>query len=134
MTSARSYLLDTHACVFALAAPDKLGTKARRAMQSVEAGRGEAWIPAAVVAEIILLRELGRIEIGLAHLKTAMEHAPGLRFLPLDLRQLDEFAGLAAIRDPFDRLIVGASRALGAKLVTKDRSLAEQGLIQTVWS
>lgn len=76
MTSGHSYVLDTHACVFSLTKPEKLGTKARRAMRSVEAGRGEAWIPAAVVAEIVLLRELGRIEIGLAHLTTAMEHAP----------------------------------------------------------
>jgi len=65
----------------------------------------EAWIPAAVAAEVVFLRELGRIEIGLSHLKTAMEEAPGLRFLPMDLRQLDEFAALGAIRDPFDRLI-----------------------------
>ena len=128
------YVLDTHACVFALGAPAKLGAKARSAMRAVEEGRGEAWIPAAVVAEIVLLRELGRIEIGLAHLKTAMEQAPGLRFLSLDLDQLDEFAALGAIRDPFDRLIVSAARAVGAKLVTRDRSLGEHGLVQTVWS
>jgi PIN domain nuclease of toxin-antitoxin system len=91
-------------------------------------------IPAAVVAEIVLLRELGRIEIGLAHLKSATEEAPGLRFLSLDLRQLDEFAGLTAIRDPFDRLIVSATRALGAKLVTKDTALGGQGLVQTLWT
>lgn len=134
MAGNRSYVLDTHACVFSLAAPGKLGAKARRAMQSVEAGESQAWVPAAVVAEIILLRELGRIEIGLSHLKTAMEQAAALRFLPLDLRQLDEFAALAALRDPFDRLIVSASRAVGAKLITKDRSIAGQGLVQTVWS
>jgi PIN domain nuclease of toxin-antitoxin system len=134
MASGHSYVLDTHACLYSLTAPQKLGAKARRSLQSVEAGRGEAWIPAAVVAELVLLRELGRIEIGLAHLRTAMEQAPGLRFLPLDLRQLDEFAGLTAMRDPFDRLIVAASRALGAKLVTRDRSIAEQGLVQTVWA
>lgn len=136
MVSGRSasYVLDTHACVFALGAPAKLGKKARTAMQAVEEGRGEAWIPAAVVAEIVLLRELGRIGIGLAHLKTSMEEAPGLRFLPLELRQLDEFAALGAIRDPFDRLIVSAARAVGAKLVTRDRSLGELALVQTVWS
>lgn len=103
-------------------------------MKSVEAGHSEAWVPAAVVAEMVLLRELGRSEIGLSHLKTALEQAPGLRFLPLDLRQLDEFAALGAVRDPFDRLIVGASRAMGAKLVTKDETLQDQGLVQTVWS
>ena len=103
-------------------------------MLSVESGGSEAWIPAAVAAEVVLLRELGRIEIGLSYLKTAMEEAPGLRFLPMDLRQLDEFAALGAIRDPFDRLIVSASRAVGARLITKDDSLQEQGLVQTVWS
>lgn len=127
------YVLDTHACVFSLVAPKRLGARARKALQTVEAGRSEAWIPAAVIAEIVLLRELGRIEIGLAQLKTAMEDAPGLRFLSLDLRQLDEFAALGSIRDPFDRLIAGACRALDAKLVTRDRQLADLGLVQTIW-
>jgi PIN domain nuclease of toxin-antitoxin system len=128
------YLLDTHACIFSLAAPHKLGSKAKGAMRSVEAGRGVAWIPAAVAAEIVLLKELGRIEIGLPDLKVALERAPGLRFLPLDLRQLDEFAALGALRGAFDRLIVGAARAMNAKLVTKDTRLQELGLVQTVWS
>lgn len=128
-----SYVLDTHACVFALAAPDKLGSKAKRALESVEAGRDEAWVPAAVAAEIVLLRELGKIQIGLPHLKSAFEAAPGLRFLPLDFRQLDEFAALGALRDPFDRLIVGAARVMGAKLITKDGNLRDHGLVQTLW-
>jgi PIN domain nuclease of toxin-antitoxin system len=128
------YVLDTHACIFALAAPRKLGAKARSALEGVESGRQLAWIPAAVVAEIVLLRELGRIAVGLPELKAAMEQAPGLRFLPLDLRQLDEFAALGAIRDAFDRLIVAGSRAIGAKLVTRDSRLAEFGLVETVWS
>jgi PIN domain nuclease of toxin-antitoxin system len=127
-------VLDTHACVFSIAAPAKLGTQARRAMKAVEAGKAEAWIPAAAVAEIVLLRELGRIEIGLPHLRTAMEQAPMLRFLPLDFRQLDEFSVLGALDDPFDRLIVAACRSLGAKLVSKDRSIEDRGLVQTVWS
>lgn len=128
------YVLDTHACIASLVAPKKLGTKARRAMKSVERGASVAWIPAAVVAEIILLRELGRIGIGFSEIKTAMEQASGLRLLPLDTRQLDEFVALGAIRDAFDRLIVSASRALNAKLVTKDDGLQELGLVQTIWS
>ncbi len=128
------YVLDTHACLFALAAPRKLGTKARAAIKSVERGDSEAFLPAAVVAEIVLLRELGRSEVGLAHLKTALEQSTTLRFLPLDLSQLDEFAALGTIRDPFDRLIVAACRAIDGKLITKDRSLEERSLVQTVWS
>ena len=128
------YVLDTHAFVFTILAPEKLGLKARRALDSVEGGRSVAWIPAAVAAEIVLLRELGRIDLGLAQLKTALEEGPGLHFLPLDLRQLDEFAALGAIREPFDRMIVSAARAREAKLLTRDGMLRELGLVQTVWS
>ncbi len=128
------FVLDTHACIASLVAPKKLGSKAHRAMKNVEAGHGVAWVPAAVVAELVLLRELGRIGIGFSDIKTAMEQASGLRFLPLDLRQLDEFVALGAIRDAFDRLIVSASRALNAKLVTKDDNLQDLGLVQTIWS
>jgi PIN domain nuclease of toxin-antitoxin system len=54
--------------------------------------------------------------------------------LALDLEQLEEFAALASIRDPFDRLIVAAARRTRAKLVSRDAKLAECGLVETVWA
>lgn len=87
-----------------------------------------------MVAEVVLLRELGRIQVGLPELRTAMEQAPSLRFLPLDLSQLDEFAAHRSIRDPFDRLIVSACRAVDAHLITRDSVLRDSGLVRTVWS
>ena len=128
------FVLDTHACVYALTAPARLGKAAHRALKQVEAGRAIAWIPAAVVAEIVLLRELGRTRIGLPELKTAVEHAAAFRFLALDLRQLDEFAALTAIRDPFDRLILSACRSVDARLLTKDEALRDSGLVGTLWA
>ena len=133
-SSSGVYVLDTHTCIFALVAPAKLGRKATKVLERVESGHDVAWIPAAVVAEIVILRELGKITIGLPHLRTALEQTPALRFLALDFDQLDEFAGLGAIRDPFDRLILSAARSRGAKLITKDAEVEELGLVQTVWS
>lgn len=127
------FVLDTHACLFALGAPRKLGRGAQRALRQVEAGRSTAWIPAAVVAEIVLIHELGRTSIGLPQLRAAVEAMPRLRFLPLDLAQLDEFAAHRGIKDPFDRLILSAARATGAKLVTRDGVLQESGLAAVVW-
>jgi PIN domain nuclease of toxin-antitoxin system len=128
------YIIDTHAVVFALTAPRKLGKAARAAMRRIEEGRVKAWIPAVVAAELIMLCELGRIDIGLSQLRAALDDVPALSFLPLELDQLDEFASLTSIRDPFDRLIVGAARARKARLITKDASLATTGLVETVWS
>jgi PIN domain nuclease of toxin-antitoxin system len=131
---AREYVLDTHACVFMLTAPRKLGGAARAALGRVEAGRERAWVPAAVVAEVLILRDLGRVRIGLPELRKATESAPGFGFLPLDLAQLDQFAALVQMRDPFDRLIVSAARAIGAALLTRDGSIAESGLVETMWA
>jgi PIN domain nuclease of toxin-antitoxin system len=127
-------VLDTHACIFALSAPEKLGRRARAALQQVEAGQAEAWIPAAAVAELVLLRELGRTQVGLAQLCTILEATPNFAFLPLDLPQLDQFVALASIRDPFDRLLVSAARSLGAPLLTRDQALSDSGLVSVVWS
>lgn len=43
-------------------------------------------------------------------------------------------AALVALRDPFDRLIVSACRAMHAQLVSKDDGLQATGLVQTVWN
>ena len=120
--------------MFLLAAPRKLGSSARRALEQVESGRDEAWVPAAVAAEIVLLYELGRIRIGLPQLRETFDSAPGLRFLPLDLHQLDQFASLTGIRDPFDRLIMSAARSLKADLISRDEELGQSGLVRTVWA
>ena len=128
------FVLDTHACIYALAAPARLGKAARRALKAVEAGRGVAWIPAAVVAELILLRESGRSRIGVREIEAAIEQAPSLRFLPLDFRQLDEFAAQVSIVDPFDRLIVSSCRATGATLITKDQALTDSAQVRVVWN
>ncbi len=130
----RRYVIDTHACVFLLAAPRKLGGDARRALERVESGHAEGWVPAAVVAEIVLLHELGRIRIGLPQLRETFDAVPGLRFLALDIEQLDHFVSLTTIRDPFDRLIVSAARSLKADLISRDATLSEGGLVRTVWA
>ena len=128
-------MLDTHALVFALTAPTKLGVRARKAFRGIEStGRDTAWIPAAVAAEITLLHELGRIQIGLTELKDVMEDNSSLRFLPLDLGQVCDFAALGGIREAFDRFVVAAARSVGGKLITRDSSIIEAKLVQTVWS
>lgn len=127
------YVLDTHACLFALAAPKKLGRRARRALTQADERGEPVWIPAAAAAEITMLRELGRTELGVPALRQAFEESCW-GFLPLDFRQIDEFAALSAIRDPFDRFMVAATRSVGGKLITRDETLRELGLVDVVWS
>ncbi len=124
------YVADTHALIWALSAPAKLGARARRVFES---DRDRIWLPAAAVAEIALLRELGRTGIGMPELATVLGESNSLRFLELTWHQLHEFAALSAVRDPFDRLIVSAARARRARLISKDESIASGGLVDVVW-
>jgi PIN domain nuclease of toxin-antitoxin system len=128
------FVLDTHALVFTLQTPAKLGRRARAVLKRVEAGRDEVWVPAATLAEIVLLHELDRIGLALPDVRIAIEERANLHFLPLDLAQLDMFRALATVRDPFDRLIISAARSLGANLISRDAKVAASGLVQVIWS
>ena len=132
MSAMAEYLLDTHTCLFALAAPKKLGRRARRVLDQADQKGHTVWLPAAVAAEVVMLKELGRTELGLPALCEVFENSCW-RFLALDLRQINEFAGLSAIRDPFDRLIVAAARSVEARLITRDATLEDLGLVDIIW-
>ena len=86
------FVLDTHACVFALWLRTNWAPQREGACVKSKPGAQRPGSPRQSPAEIVLLRELVRIGIGFAELKTAMEKAPSLRFLPLDLAQVNEFA------------------------------------------
>jgi len=59
-------------------------------------------VTAAVLVEIALLHERGRVSIGISEVRAAMTASPGFRFLPLDIAQIEEFAAHTQIREPFD--------------------------------
>lgn len=61
-----------------------------------------------------------------------LERNPGLRVLALDLAQAREFAPLPGIRDPFNRLMVAAARAVRCLLVTADEALAASGPVDAL--
>jgi len=123
------YVLDTHALVAALTSPRKLGEEARRVLRRMERGQDEGLVPAAVVVEIAILRELGRTQLGVPELKAVIEQTPAIRLLPLDFSQLETFSTLQSLRDPFDRLIVSATLATNARLVSKDGLLTDSALV-----
>ncbi|HUI26867.1 MAG TPA: type II toxin-antitoxin system VapC family toxin [Candidatus Kryptonia bacterium] len=128
----KAYVLDTHAFVWYLQGK-RVPKSAVRAFREIDNGRCRAWIPAIAPIELALLYERRRSRIGVAELEATLSRNPELRLLPLDLAQAREFALLTAIRDPFDRLVVAAARAVGCPLLTADEAIAGGGLVQVIW-
>ena len=125
--------IDTHAIVFLLRRPKRLGPIAARVLRAADAGRTEVLIPAISVAELALLAEAGRDVVAPVQIEALIAKNPNFRLLPLDLSQCLEFALLGALRDPFDRLIVAAARSAGVPLVTADNAIRTSSLVETLW-
>lgn len=129
----KQYLLDTHALVWYLTAPDKLGRAAKRAVADIEAGRAQGWLSAVSLMEVTLLRERGRTKLHTSAVEDALLDVPSMHFLAVDWAQTKEFDALVVLPDVFDRMIVAAARHLGAGLLTCDGVITDSGLARIVW-
>jgi len=124
-------LLDTHAFLWFVAGDERLGRRARRALEDDES---EPLLSAASVWEMAIKAGLGRLTLpATVEEYVAMKLAEGYAILPV------EWPHAAAVerlplhhRDPFDRLL--AAQALVEKLpmVTADSVFRQYG-VKTIW-
>lgn len=118
-------LVDSHAFLWAVMAPDKLGAKARSELTS---GRNEVFLSAISLWEISLKYSLGKLDLkGVfpADLPDAAGNA-GFETLPLDPQLAASFHELPKLahKDPFDRMLIWQCIRGGFTLVSKDKELA----------
>jgi PIN domain nuclease of toxin-antitoxin system len=125
--------IDTHALVWHLSRPRRLGRAAARWLRDADGGRAHVLVPAIVAIELTLLRQAGRNTVGIPQLEALVAAQPAFSVLPLDLAQAREFALLETVRDPFDRMLVAAARAAGIALVTADTAIRDSALVDIVW-
>lgn len=124
-------LLDTHALLWALTSPDKLGPKARPAIENpdndVRASAVSAW-------ELAVKQQLGKLTLPApAHewLEPAVA-ATGIDFIGITARQALRVGALPMHhKDPFDRLLV-VQALEGFVLVTADREIPKYG-VSVLW-
>ena len=123
-------LLDTHAWVWLLGGSDRLGPKARKAIQrSLE--KDAVLVSAMSPWEIAMLVSKGRLVLDrdVGEWVQAALALPGVRLEPLSPQ-----IAVASTRlpgslhsDPADRIIAATARHLGATLITEDRLLLDYG-------
>lgn len=123
---------DTHAVIWHLTAPRRLGAAARRALAAADEGRWLCCVPAIALVEIALLKERGRVAVGVDAVLRALAGHPGYAVLALDADQAVEFAALVGVKDPMDRLVLAAARATRSCLVSSDDLLDGFG-VERLW-
>jgi len=119
-------LLDTHALLWSLIAPEQLSVTAREAITDPA---NEVAVSAVSFWEIALKAGLGKLRLNGTDPEALVGVAEqqGFVLLALDPRQAAAFWRLpptAEHRDPFDRLLVWQAIALGYTLVSRDRKIS----------
>jgi PIN domain nuclease of toxin-antitoxin system len=112
--------LDTHAVVWLYAG--QLESFSSAILAEIETA--DLRISPAVLLEIRLLQEIGRIETGPDDVLPVLQRDIGLTVCPIPFQEVVR-AGYEEswTRDPFDRLIVSQAKAGRGKLITKDRNI-----------
>ena len=127
-------VLDTCAIVWAIGDPARLPDTVAGILTADDT---RVCVSAISCAEIACASQRGRLDID-RHWRRWFRHyveLNGWTVLPIDLETVEEAYALPDPfhRDPADRLIVAAARALSAPVVTADARILEYPHVKTLW-
>ena len=126
-------VLDTHAWVWWVGRPDKLGKRAKRAIDKAD----RIGLASISVWEVAAKAEAGKWRFDRPYdvwIDEALVEDPRLELLHMSPRIAVDAVRLSwTHRDPADRLIVATARAHDATLVTADESIHDARLVTCVW-
>jgi PIN domain nuclease of toxin-antitoxin system len=125
------WLLDTHVWVWYVEATEHRLSRAALGLLRRQGGAGRLCVSALSVWEVARLAAVGRLTLTLeprAWVSRAFDEA-GIRAVPLTTEMGLDAALLIGHppRDPADRFLIAAARALDAVLVTRDARILEYG-------
>ncbi|MGH9766999.1 MAG: type II toxin-antitoxin system VapC family toxin [Blastocatellia bacterium] len=131
------YVVDTQAMIWFLFASNRLKQTARVALRDAVVGKARIYLPAVVIAEMIMIVEKRRIPgAAMAQLINHlhwMKSQPNYELLPLDPELVISSRTLTTVPDIFDRLIVAEALRLGLPLITSDSVIRSSGLVNVIW-
>lgn len=136
VTAEMTYVTDTHALIFfATGHLERMSPRGERVFRRAQDGRDRVHVPTICFFELALLLERGRVrsQMSFDEWCTLVAGLPGFPVEPLTWDDVREARGLAALVDPFDRLIAATAVRLDVPLVTADERIQSSGLVETVW-
>ena len=128
----RRVLLDTHAVLWALSEPERLGIRVRRLF------RNSSFVPLVSTVslwEILAKAKAGKLQFTADPETSLRQHLMDLRpsILPLLLDHVYAAHRLPLLhKDPWDRLLIGQALAEDAVFATKDEAI-QQYQVPVIW-
>jgi PIN domain nuclease of toxin-antitoxin system len=130
-------VLDTHAWIWFINAPEALGKRAASAIEKARNSGEGIHISCISTWEMHMLVAKGRLSLAIAPevWVARCERLSFVRFHPVNnsIARLAVSAGGAMHADPADRIIVATALYLGASVVTRDERIKASGLTPCIW-
>ncbi len=129
------FVTDTHALVYQLAGNySRLGKRSRTLFADADEGQTVIHVPSCVLWEVADRVKDGTLVIPqrFDHWCRSLNSSAGFAIEPLLWEDVSEARNLP-FKDPFDCLIAGTAIRLGLPLITRDRTITDSGLVETLW-
>ena len=134
----KAFVADAHSLLWHLFSPAKLGQAARQALAEVDEGKGTIFIPAVVVAELLMVAEKRWLPgVTTENLLTALaefQASENYQLCPLMPDTVIKSRDLLTIPDIFDRLIAAEAIERDLPLLTCDPVIHASGLVSVIWT
>ena len=135
------FVTDTHPLVWFLTGDPRLTDGARAILRSAQARETVVYVPAIVLAEFLHLVGKGKVPLGhLLELALRLDGFSEFRVAPLDMQTFSRMLYILQFSprprpdlETHDLSILATALLVGARLITKDRKLRQQTLVETVW-
>jgi PIN domain nuclease of toxin-antitoxin system len=128
------YTVDTHTFIWHTFGPRrKLSKRAGRILEDTDRGKAHVIIPIVVLVEILDLIRINALAVNFHQMLNDLARAQNYSVRELGVEIMDEAGYLSAFSDLRDRLIVATARHLDLPLITRDETISNSGLIETIW-
>jgi len=131
------FVTDTHALLWYLSRDPSLSDAARDAFRLADNGQAQIFIPTIVLVEVIYLTERQRVPSDRIDRIASLFSMPGSHYhaVALDSQVVQSMRRIPrdSVPDMPDRIIAATALFLGLPLISRDRRIAQMGLVQAVW-
>jgi len=127
------YVTDAHGFLWLLSKDERLSEKALEIFRACDKGKEIIVIPSIVLLECMCVCEKKRISIEFREIIQKIQGTLNYPIYPLDEEIVLECQIVGEITEAHDRVIVATTKLLNAKLITKDVSIANSNIVETIW-
>ncbi len=129
------YVVDTHALIWFLAKSQRLGNKARLALNDP---RSELVLPAIALAEALWILSSRKLDVAPQALLSAIDADPRITVYPLTREIVEAAQATQSVSEMHDRQIVATALQLSSDskpcpILTCDENIAMSGVVPIVW-